>query len=149
MRLTSLAFADNLPIPPKYTCAGNNVSPPFEFIDVPPGTETLLLTFKDVDSLDNRIHWVVYNIPGNVTHFDEAKIPEGSTEAFNSNSRQKYDGPCPKYFHGVHRFKFTLFALDITLDVPLNATDHDVNRAMTHHILGSAELIGIAQGEID
>lgn len=148
MRLTSLAFADNLPIPSKYTCIGANISPPFEFIDVPESTVTLVLIFEDADSSNNRIHWLVYNIPGDVTHFDEGKIPEGSREGVSENDSQHYDGPCPKYLHGVHRFKFTLFALDIALALPLNSTAYDVNQAMTKHILESAELIGMVEGEL-
>ena len=148
MRLTSLAFADKLPVPPKYTCNGQNISPPFEFIDVPKDTTSFVLVAVDEDSSDDRVHWLVYNIPGNVTHFDEGDVPEGAVEGMNAHGSQGYEGPCAKYFSGVHRFRFTLFALDISLDLPLNATFEDVQKAMFGHILGSGSLVGIADGEM-
>jgi Raf kinase inhibitor-like YbhB/YbcL family protein len=148
MRLTSLAFADKLPVPSQYTCNGQNVSPPLEFIDVPKGTVSLALIVEDVDSSDSWVHWLVYNIPGEVSHFDEGQLPEGAVDGICSNGKHGYQGPCPKYFQGVHRYRFSLFALDTPLDLPLTAAAHDVNQVMAGHVLESAELIGIAEGEM-
>ena len=148
MRLTSLAFADKLPIPSKYTCNGQNISPPLEFIDAPEDTVTFVLIVEDMDSINKSLHWIVYNIPGDVTHFDEGEIPEGSIDGISGSGIHGYDGPCPKYFHGVHRYKFALFSLDTELDLPVTATADDVIRAMTSHILESVELTGIAEGEM-
>lgn len=148
MRLTSLAFADKIPVPPQYTCNGHNVSPPLEFIDVPEGTKSLVLIVEDVDSSNNWVHWLVYNIPGDVTHFDEGAIPEGAVDGVCNGGTYGYEGPCPKYFRGIHRYKFSLFALDNILDVPITATADDVNNAMTGRVLATAELVGIAEGEM-
>ena len=137
MRLRSLAFADNLPIPTRYTCNGQNVSPPFEFIDVPDGTVSFVLMGDDMSS--NYMHWLVYNIPGEVTHLDEDHHPEHASG---------YEGPCPKHFEGVHRFRFTLFALNTFLDLPGNASAEEARNAIAGHVLETAELFGIAEGEL-
>lgn len=148
MRLTSLAFADKLPVPSKYTCNGQNTSPPFEFIDVPKGTMSLVFILRDEDSPDNRVHWLVYNIQGTVSHLDEGKIPDDAVAGTGTDGSRAYTGPCPKYFRGIHRFRFTLFALDSLLDVGFGATADEVIQSMASHVLDSAELVGIVEGEL-
>lgn len=147
MKITSPAFAMKLPVPVIYTCNGTNVSPPFEFIDVPKGTESLTLIIEDLDSSTNWIHWLVYNIPGNTTHFNEGQIPEGAVDGMCNNGKQGYEGPCPKYFQGIHRYAFRLYALDIRLNVRSIADSKIILEEMQGHILETAELIGVAEGE--
>ena len=148
MRLTSLAFADKLPVPSQYTCNGQNISPPLEFIDVPKGTVSLVLILRDEDSAENTVHWLVYNIQGTATHLDEGQTPDDALEGTCTNGKSAYAGPCPKYFRGVHRFRFTLFALDSLLDLRPGATADEVIQSMASHVLDSAELVGIAEGEL-
>ena len=68
-RLTSSAFADGGGIPARYTCDGDNVSPPLAWSNLPEGTRSLALVLDDPDAPDPKapkitwIHWVVYNIP--------------------------------------------------------------------------------------
>jgi Raf kinase inhibitor-like YbhB/YbcL family protein len=147
MKITSPAFADKIPVPVKYTCKGPNTSPPFEFIDVPKETKSLTLVVEDLDSSNHWIHWLVYNIPGNVTHFEEGKIPAGAVDGVCNGGTHGYEGPCPKYFKGVHRYSFKLFALDQMLEVPILADAKVITDEMQGHILASAELIGVAEGE--
>ena len=147
MRITSPAFADKIPLPAQYTCNGPNTSPPFEFIDVPKGTISLVLIVEDIDSGNNWIHWLVYNIPGNVSHFDEGKIPEGAIDGVCNGGARGYDGPCPKKFKGIHRYCFRLYALDTMLDVPADSDSRVIVDHMQGHILEKAELLGIAEGE--
>jgi Raf kinase inhibitor-like YbhB/YbcL family protein len=148
MKITSLAFWDNLPVPTQYTCNGVNTSPPFEFLDVPEETKSLTLIVEDLDSAAQSIHWLVYNIPGDVTHFDEGVVPEGAVCGMCNDGKRSYNGPCPKYYKGLHRYAFTLFALDCMLNVPSDATCTSIKAAMEDHILDSDVLIGLAEGEI-
>jgi Raf kinase inhibitor-like YbhB/YbcL family protein len=147
MRITSPAFADKIPVPVQYTCKGPNTSPPFEFIDVPKKAKSLALIVEDLDAPNHWIHWLVYNIPANVTHFEEGKIPDGAVNGICNGGTQGYEGPCPKYFKGIHRYSFKLFALDIMLEVPSIADKNVVVSEMEGHILETAELIGVAEGE--
>lgn len=147
MRITSLAFAEKIPLPLQYTCKGPNTSPPFEFIDVPKETVSFVLIVEDIDSQDKWIHWLVYNIPGKVTHFDEGKIPEGAVDGICNEGTRGYQGPCPETFKGIHRFCFSLYALDTILNVPDFADSKLIVDEMQGHILAKAELQGIAEGE--
>lgn len=147
MRLTSLAFGEKLPVPSQYTCTGRNISPPLEFIDVPNSAKSLAILARDDDSPDKKIYWLVFNIPGNATHLDEGTLPQGAIAGLNSDGKPGYEGPCPKNFHGIHRFRFTLFALDQTLDMPAHAPADEVIGALMSHVIDYADLMGIAEGE--
>ena len=147
MKITSPAFADKIPVPLQYTCAGANQSPPLEFIDVPKNSESLVVLLEDLDSPGQQIHWLVYNIPGDVTHFDEGKIPKDAVDGLSDAGTHGYSGPCPKNFKGVHRFCFRLIALDCMLDVPVVAGAEAIKNEMQGHILAIAELVGVAEGE--
>jgi len=147
MKLTSPAFADKLPVPVKYTCKGSNVSPPLEFLDVPKDAKSLVLIIEDINAKTQWIHWLVYNIPASTSFFDEAKVPEGAIEGICNDGKKGYEGPCPKYFQGIHHYSFRLYALDTVLNVPAFADAKVIQSEMENHIIASAELTGAAEGE--
>ena len=62
--VTSPAFMDGEHIPSKYTCDGENVSPPLNIRGIPEGTKSLVLIVDDPDApIGTWVHWVVWNIP--------------------------------------------------------------------------------------
>src|SRR5690606_33654796 len=121
MKITSPAFADKQPVPEQYTCKGINVNPPLEFLDTPKESKSFVILVEDIDSSNQWIHWLVYNIPADVSFFEEGTIPKGSVDGICNGGTRGYEGPCPKYFSGIHRYSFTLYALDIVLTVPDDA----------------------------
>lgn len=142
MKITSSAFAYNEKIPPKYTCDGENVSPPLEFIDIPKDAKSLVLIVDDPDAPSKTwVHWVIYNINPNVSEVAENTVPDGGIEAMTDFGKPGYGGPCPPL--GTHRYFFKLYALDTLLTLPQNADKKTAEEAMKEHILGSAELIGL------
>ena len=63
-KLTSKAFGDGDTIPSEYLKDDDNISPPLEFEDAPPGTKTFAIIVDDVDAVKGEgTHWIVYNIP--------------------------------------------------------------------------------------
>src|SRR4030042_669435 len=81
MILQSPSFEDGGHIPQKYTCDGDNVSPPLKIIGVPEGTKSLALIVEDPDApRGNFIHWVVYNIDPKPESFKEGMAPSGDLE---------------------------------------------------------------------
>jgi phosphatidylethanolamine-binding protein (PEBP) family uncharacterized protein len=68
--LTSQAFENANPIPRRYTCEGDDISPPLEWAGIPSGTKSLALLVEDPDAPDPAnpkrvwVHWVLYDIPG-------------------------------------------------------------------------------------
>src|SRR3990167_4952451 len=69
MQITSTAFTESNMIPAKYTCDGRDISPPLEWKGIPAGTKSLALINDDPDApVGTWVHWVIYNIPPNVTN---------------------------------------------------------------------------------
>ncbi len=152
MILSSPAFKQDGHIPSKYTCEGEEVSPPLAWEGVPNGTKSLMLIVDDPDAPDPKapkmvwVHWIVYNIPpsakGLPENTREARLPHGASLGLNDFKKREYGGPCPPI--GRHRYFHKLYALDITLDLG-RATKSQTERAMQGHVLASAELVGTYQ----
>jgi len=148
MKITSKAFSHMDSIPRKYTCDGEDISPPISWEGVPEGTKSLALIVDDPDAPDPRapkmtwVHWVLYNIPPNTKGLEEDidVLPEGTLEGLNDWKRTGYGGPCPPI--GRHRYFFKLYALDIMLPDLKMPTKKAVEEAMKGHVLERAELIG-------
>ncbi|MSR85493.1 YbhB/YbcL family Raf kinase inhibitor-like protein [Candidatus Uhrbacteria bacterium] len=145
MQLTSSAFADGESIPSRYTCDGENISPPLTVSDVPFGTKSLVLLMDDPD-VPKTIrpdgmwdHWVVFNISPETVFIEEGKNPAG-TLGKNTGGKLAYGGPCPP--DREHRYFFKLYALDSMLDLPAGASKLDVEAAMQGHIIEQVQLIG-------
>jgi Raf kinase inhibitor-like YbhB/YbcL family protein len=147
MELTSTAFAPGEPIPRRYTCDGEDISPPLQWSDPPQGTQSFALIADDPDApVGTWVHWVLYNLPAETGILPEAIPPDadlsdGSQHGKNSWRRLGYGGPCPP--SGTHRYFFKLYALDTVLDLAAGASKKQVLQAMEGHILAQTELMGI------
>jgi Raf kinase inhibitor-like YbhB/YbcL family protein len=152
MTLNSPAFRQNGHIPSKYTCEGENISPPLAWVGVPNGAKSLVLIIDDPDAPDPKapkmvwVHWVVYNMPPDTNSLPEnaakARLPQGALVGLNDFDKTEYGGPCPPI--GRHRYFHKLYALDITLNLG-GATKSQIERTMQGHLLDNAELIGTYQ----
>jgi Raf kinase inhibitor-like YbhB/YbcL family protein len=150
LTLSSPAFEANGAIPRRFTCEGDDVSPPLDWSDVPAGTKSLVLIVDDPDAPDPAapkrvwVHWVLYDIPADVTSLAEGvggdDLPKGSREGLNDWKKVGYGGPCPPV--GRHRYFHKLFALDVRLGDFTHPTKDHLERAMEGHVLAKAELVG-------
>lgn len=148
--LTSPAFPDQEPIPVRYTCDGLDISPPLAWWDTPEGTQSLALIVDDPDAPDPAapkrrfVHWVLYNIPPDVTGLEEAAgsgdLPAGTLEGLNDWERTGFGGPCPPI--GRHRYVHRLLALDTPLPDLGRPTRDALESAIEGHVLAEARLIG-------
>ena len=151
--LMSSAFENGAEIPARYTCKGDDVSPPLNWEGVPEDARSLVLIIDDPDAPDPRapkmvwVHWVLYNIPPDINslaeHITTATLPPGAIEGINDWQRLGYGGPCPPI--GRHRYFHKLYALDIVLEGLNEPSKAVVEDAMQGHIIAQAELIGTCQ----
>jgi Raf kinase inhibitor-like YbhB/YbcL family protein len=151
--LTSDAFADGAVIPSRYSCQGDDISPPLRWEGVPATAQSLVLIVTDPDAPDPRAprmtwsHWLLYNLPPAGTllaeHTTTAQLPAGAKEGVNDWNRTGYGGPCPPI--GRHRYFFRLYALDCLL--PPMAAPHreELEGAMRGHIIAQSKLMGLYQ----
>jgi hypothetical protein len=149
MELKSTAFEAGNMIPSKYTCDGQDLSPPLAWSNVPPKTRILALIADDPDAPRGTwVHWVMWNIPADARSLDENvpkrdSLPNGAKQGTTDFKRVGYGGPCPP--SGTHRYFFKLYALDTTLNLPASTTKRDLEQAMKGHIVQQAELMGTYQ----
>ena len=148
--LTSPAFRAGAALPARFTCEGNDVSPPLEWTGVPPGTRSLVLIVDDPDAPDPRaprmtwVHWLLYNLPPDTMSLPEGvapkALPKGTLEGITDARRTGWHGPCPPI--GRHRYFFRLHALDATLPDLHRPSRPALEREMEGRLLASAELMG-------
>lgn len=149
LQLTSTAFDSGEVIPEKYSCEGENVSPPIAWNGLPGDTKSLVLICDDPDasSVDPFTHWVLYGIPDNVIKLPEDyesqknSLPWQGVQGRNSFGNTQYDGPCPPFGEN-HRYFFRLYALDEELDLPPGMNREQILNRIDNHVIELAEMEG-------
>jgi Raf kinase inhibitor-like YbhB/YbcL family protein len=142
VELSSTAFEEGQPIPERYSCDGDNASPPLSWTSLPEGTRSLALIVHDPDAPSGDFtHWLAWNIdPGSDGLEEDVPAPLHGTNGFG---RPGYGAPCPPPGDGPHRYYFELYALDTDLDLlESGAAREQLEREMEGHVLGQARLMG-------
>ena len=146
MKLTSPAFSEGGSIPARYTCDGEDVSPPLEWDGAPAEAKGLALVCGDPDApAGDWVHWTVYDLPPSRTGLPEGVPPRDEIEGGGRQGRNDfrkigYGGPCPP--GGTHRYVFTLYALDRMLGLRGGATKAEVRAALRGHVVAEGKLTG-------
>lgn len=147
-QLTSTGFETGQSIPARFTCSGENVSPPLHWSGAPAGTRSFVLIMDDPDAPAGVwVHWVLYDLPASQSSLPSlsaaaSRLPGGGLEGRNNFRKIGYGGPCPPPGR-PHRYFFRLYALTVnSLSLPPGATRQQVDDAMRGKILGEAELMG-------
>ena len=148
LSVTSPVFDNGAIIPARYTCDGENLSPPISISGVSEGAHSLVLIVEDPDvpaaiRPDGMFdHWVLFNIPAMTTTISEGA--SAGISGTNGAGESRYTGPCPpkEYEPNEHRYFFRLYALDVELSLTEGASKSDVQSAMAGHVLQEALLIG-------
>lgn len=140
MKISSVVFENNGKIPKKYTCDGENVSPPLKISNVPKNAKSLALILDDPDAPKGTFtHWTVWGISPKKSQFGEGE-KKGFIEGTTSLNKPGYVGPCPP--SGVHRYFFKLYALDSQVDISTKSKKQELAAAMQNHIIQTATLVG-------
>lgn len=126
LQASSIAFTDGGTIPGRYTCDGQDVSPPLAWSGLPAGTQAVAVIVTDPDAR-GFVHWAATDIPpsgasgsasgsASATEgalVEGASVANGGTaagvEGRNDFGRTGWGGPCPP--GGSHRYVFTVYAL--------------------------------------
>jgi Raf kinase inhibitor-like YbhB/YbcL family protein len=148
-RLTSPTFEEGAAIPRRHTCSGEDLSPPLEWDEPPPGTRGFAILCEDPDAPGGTFrHWAIFDIPLERRRLAEGLRPvatvEGMCQATNDFGRLGYAGPCPPRGHGNHHYHFRLLALDVDrLSVDPQMSCGMVEAEAREHVLAAAELVGL------
>jgi hypothetical protein len=144
LRLVSPAFEDGGPIPEEYGRDAEDVNPPLSIEGVPASASSLTLIVDDPDAVEPAgqvwLHWLVWNVPPSRTSIPEDWSPTGAVEGTNDFGERGYGGPAPP--GETHTYRFKLYALDATLDLPDSASERDVGEAMRGRLVARTQLEG-------
>jgi Raf kinase inhibitor-like YbhB/YbcL family protein len=148
MQLRSSAFSDGDAIPRRFTCEGEDLSPPLHWSDAPTGTRSFVLLCDDPDAPARTWHhWAACDIPP-----DRITPPEGAgrqagkemKQAISDFGRPGYGGPCPPRGHGPHHYHVGPLALSTDrLPVRRDPSCRDIEREARKHLLEKAFLVGL------
>ena len=147
LRLTSTAFDEGEAIAEKYTCDGEDVSPPLNWTGLPEETLSVALIVDDPDAPGGTwVHWVLYSLPPDVTELPEGvstteRTGEGAINGESDFGDLGYGGPCPPR-GDPHRYFFKLYALDSALDLGPGEEKEELLQAMEGHIIAETSLMG-------
>jgi Raf kinase inhibitor-like YbhB/YbcL family protein len=116
MQLRSSAFSDGGPIPWRFSCEGDDLSPPLQWSNTPAETRSFVALCDDPDApAGTWHHWAAYDIPADRTMLPEGAGRsgggEGLKQAINDFGQPGYGGPCPPHGHGPHHYHFRLLAI--------------------------------------
>lgn len=144
--LSSDVFSDGEAIPSRFTCDGEDVSPPLSWSGAPEQTQSFALSMDDPDApVGVFTHWVLFNVPASAQGLPEGvpkseRLDTGGVQGRNDFGQTGYGGPCPP--GGTHHYRFFLYALDAALDLDPGASKQQVLDVIQGHILGEAQLTG-------
>jgi Raf kinase inhibitor-like YbhB/YbcL family protein len=148
LKLTSAAFQEGTRIPEKYTCDGENVSPPLSWDRPDSAVKSWALIVEDPDASRAAFtHWTIYNIPAEDGGLPEAiptspRLANGALQGKNDTLKSGYSGPCPPP-GPVHRYCFTLYALGTLLDLPAGASKKQMLDVLSGHVSAEGKLVGL------
>jgi Raf kinase inhibitor-like YbhB/YbcL family protein len=141
LHVSSPAFANGAAIPRRYTCDGENLSPPLEWNGIPAGAKSIAVICDDPDAPSGPFtHWVLYDLPSS-----KARLAENESTGrtgVNSFGHAKYGGPCPPKRDQAHHYRFHVYVLDVASLGAAGLSKEDALKAMRGHILADGELVG-------
>jgi Raf kinase inhibitor-like YbhB/YbcL family protein len=142
--LSSSAFLNGSSIPARYTCDGEDASPPLTWTRVPVRARSLALLVEDPDAPNGAfVHWSLYDLARGSSGLSAGRVPSGSAEGQNSFRRSGYGGPCPPKGEPAHRYVFSLYALNDHPGLPPGATPATVRAAIAAHAITTGTLTGL------
>ena len=143
MKLSSSAFDHLAEIPKRFTCDGENVSPPLEWSEVPEEAQELVIMVIDPDAPTcDFIHWSVWGLSPTIAGLAEGEVPPGAKEGRNGFANFGYGGPCPPPGTGTHNYRFILIALGSPIDLAEGAAMGQLNMAIKDKVIARTLMIG-------
>jgi len=131
-----------------FGCSGKNQSPALQWTAGPTGTKSYAITVYDPDAPTGSgwWHWVVYNIPANVTELPVGAgdqtgklLPPGAVQGRTDYGIHAFGGACPPQGDNPHRYIFTVYSLKIEkIDVPYDSTAALIGFMIKANSLGKA-----------
>lgn len=133
-----------------FGCAGKNMSPQISWSGAPAEAKSFVVTAYDPDAPTGSgwWHWVTFDIPANVDNLPanasvSGEMPDGAIQARSDFGTHSFGGACPPPGE-VHRYKFTVHALDVqTLGLDKNASPALIGFMTKSHSIASDTITAV------
>jgi hypothetical protein len=126
IRITSPAVQNEGLLPARYTCTGQDISPPLSWTGIPPGTKELALLILNLNGLGGKLfyEWAVAGLNPNSQGIPAGKLPSNTITGTNSYGKQTYHLCQPKHTT-TEQYVAILYALPhkLKLQPGFNATN--------------------------
>jgi len=136
-----------------FGCHGENISPQLSWENAPAGTQSFAVTIYDKDAPTGSgfWHWLIFNIPANVTELksnagDITKniAPAGTIQSLTDFGKYGYGGPCPPPGPS-HQYLVTVYALKSKLDLDKNSPAAIVGFNISGNTIAKASIVFYGQ----
>ena len=147
IEFSSPAFENDDLIPAKFTCHGENVSPPLRWSDVPQNSRSIAIVMDNTYLSANLIrHWSIYNIPVATRSlkpgFSTKQLSEKSfLQVKNDFEHYDYSGPCPPEGE-EHEYVFFIYALSQPLEILPDPDPIALTNAMRGYVIATGSFSG-------
>jgi hypothetical protein len=140
LQVSSPAFENHGKVPSRYTCEGEEASPPLNIANMPARTKSLAIVMHDPDAnvTGGFTHWVKWNVD------PMTSIPEnyeGGRTGMTTIAQHKYIGMCPP--SGTHHYVITVYALDTKMNLDINTDKASLEKKIRGHILAEGSITGL------
>lgn len=130
-----------------FGCDGPNISPALTWSNPPKGTQSYALNVYDPDAPTGSgwWHWVVLDIPANVTSLEKGAsakgLPAPMIQSVTDFGAPGFGGACPPKGDKPHRYVFTIYALKVpTLGLDAKAMPALAGFMIHNNVLGKASI---------
>ena len=140
--VSSAAFYDGGAIPRRFTCSGENVSPPLRWSGVPQGAAEVALVVDDPDAPKGTyVHWVLVGLDPATERLAEGTVPAAARQLPKSAGKAAWTGPCPPA-GPAHHYRFTVYALRQEPEVARDADPEAAVEAIEAAATARGRLVG-------
>lgn len=132
-----------------FGCTGGNISPALAWTNAPVGTKSFVVTLYDKDAPTGLgwVHWVVANIPANVSQLPEGiradgqNLPQNALQTRTDFGVAGFGGACPPK-DSTHRYEISVTALSVDKlpNITADATPALVGYFTQKYALGQAKV---------
>lgn len=132
-----------------FGCHGDNISPQLSWENAPAGTQSFAVTIYDKDAPTGSgfWHWLIFNIPANVTELrsnagDVSKpiAPKEAIQSITDFGTHGYGGPCPPP-GAPHEYLITVYAVKTKLELTKDSTPAIVGFMLNSNLLAKASIV--------
>lgn len=141
LTVSSPVLVDGEPIPERFTCHGEGVSPPVQWSGFPAETESIAIVMDAPQAPGgNAVHWMVFDLNPEGQEISEGQPGSPAAEATNSLGSVGYEPPCPEE-DGDEEYRFTVYALSSEVSLGEGAEFNEATDAIAERVLAYGRLV--------